>query len=1018
MMTDNLTRLDILEMIKNHQLTSKEGLQLLKGLKHDNSNDGGFKKEELRGLDESSINAATTSNVQQSQAIAIIGMSGKFPDANDVNEFWDNLMAGKDSVREIPETRWSIGEFYDSDAQVPQKSYSKRGGFLSDIELFDPLFFKISPREAQLMDPQQRLFLQEAWRALEDAGYSPLAVEKKKCGVFVGCSGGDYQDNLRESQAQHESYSFMGNAVSILAARISYVLNLRGPNIAVDTACSSSLVAIYLACESIRSGTSELALAGGVAISTTQEFYIGLSEIDMLSPDGKCYTFDHRANGLVPGEGVGVVVLKSLAAAKNDGNPIYGVIKGSGINQDGKTNGITAPSAPSQTALECEVYNQYHIHPDTISYVEAHGTGTQLGDPIEVHALTDAFRKYTGKTQYCAIGSVKTNIGHTLASAGVAGLIKLLLCLKHKKLVPSLHLEKENEHINFKDSPFYVNTGLKEWKTEQGIPRRAAINSFGFSGTNAHLVIEEYEMPPSFFSGQAYQIIVLSAKNEARLQAYAKKIINFLNPVLATEMAFDTGAVNDEAELCQQIQQDLLKVASEILKVRDNEINLDEAFSDYGFDTVSLTELSHQLNDKYFVSITPALLYEQVSLEAVAQYLYDQSQDQTSLKENTFNRQANLSLADMSYTLQVGREAMTERLAMVVSSLDEVRDKLTQYIQGQTKIENCYRGNVKTSKVQAQLLIEGEEGRDFIKSIIKNKKLTKLAQMWVFGIDIDWHLLYPDQKPRRISLPTYPFAKERYWVPVSEPNLQVVDKQEKIAKRQPLVGSNMPTPVKKYHQEATVPQPTVTIPLQPPADEGQVLAKLQQDLLTMASTISKVSVNEIDLSEDIGEYGFDSISFTEFANQISDKYQLDITRAILFEYPSVGAFSEFLCQEYQAHLLDYYIDSLKAVSPPPETAEVADVEGDKLKILLEKLQQDLLSMASTISKVSVNNIDLSEDIGEYGFDSISFTEFANQISDKYRLDITRALLFKYPSVGACSEFLCQEYQAHLLDYYT
>ncbi|MEK1831002.1 polyketide synthase [Priestia megaterium] len=272
---------------------------------------------------------------------------------------------------------------------------------------------------------------------------------------------------------------------------MSYLLNLKGPSISINTACSSSLVALHLACESIHNRTSEMALAGGVSIMNTPDSYILTSQAGMLSADGRCRAFDQRANGFVPSEGVGIVMLKSLEAALEDGDHIYGVITGSGINQDGKTNGITAPSAPSQTALEQEVYDRYEINPETISYVETHGTGTKLGDPIEIDALTDGFRKYTTQTQYCAVGSVKTNIGHTLAAAGVAGLIKVLLCMKYQTLVPSIHYEKQNEHINFKDSPFYVNTETKPWKAEEGTPRTAAISSFGFSGTNAHVVIRE-----------------------------------------------------------------------------------------------------------------------------------------------------------------------------------------------------------------------------------------------------------------------------------------------------------------------------------------------------------------------------------------------------------------------------------------------------------------------------------------------------------------------------------------------
>ncbi len=460
--------------------------------------------------------------------IAIVGVSCRFPDADNAEEFWCNLESGRDSVKEI--TRWDDSEYYDPHRKDVNKGYCKWMGGMDGIDSFDPLFFNISPKEAELMDPQQRIFLMETWRALEDAGYSDKELADKKCGVFVGCGPGDYDGLLEKYGVAPEAYAFMGNDESILAARASYFLNLKGPSVAVNTACSSSLVAIHLACESIMCGTSEIAVAGGVALLVTPRLYILGSRAGMLSPDGKCKAFDNSANGFVPGEGVGVVVLKSLEDALKDGNHIYGVIKGTGINQDGKTNGITAPSAPSQTALELEVYRKYGINPANISYIEAHGTGTKLGDPIEITALTDSFGKYTQDKQFCAIGSVKTNIGHALPAAGVAGLIKVLMCLKYKKLVPSLHLKKENEHINFKDSPFYVNTVLCDWKCESGRLRQAAISSFGFSGTNSHIVVEEAPVQevPKDEEGDAYHLFLVSAKTHKSYTYRLEELLEWL----------------------------------------------------------------------------------------------------------------------------------------------------------------------------------------------------------------------------------------------------------------------------------------------------------------------------------------------------------------------------------------------------------------------------------------------------------------------------------------------------------
>ena len=361
------------------------------------------------------------------QDVAIIGIAGRFPGARNVNEFWQNLAAGKSSIVEVPKERWDINAYYDADHRVLDKTHCRWGGFLSDIDQFDPVFFNLSGREAQLTDPQQRLFLEESWTALEDAGYATERIANSRCGVFVGVGQSDYLDKMIEEGLEREAQSFWGNDPSVLTARLSYFLNLKGATMAINSACSSSLVAIHLACQSILSGESELAIAGGAFLRTLPTFHIMNSNAAMLSPDGKCMTFDNRANGFVPGEGIGVLVLKRLQNALDDGDHIYGVIRSSGTNQDGRTNGITAPSTISQTDLELAVYRKGNIHPETISLIEAHGTGTKLGDPIEIEALTNAFRKFTEKKQYCAIGSVKTNIGHSVAAAGVAGVMKVLL---------------------------------------------------------------------------------------------------------------------------------------------------------------------------------------------------------------------------------------------------------------------------------------------------------------------------------------------------------------------------------------------------------------------------------------------------------------------------------------------------------------------------------------------------------------------------------------------------------------
>ncbi|EMB63048.1 beta-ketoacyl synthase N-terminal-like domain-containing protein, partial [Streptococcus mutans] len=444
--------------------------------------------EKKEGID---VKKTENNNSKERDGIAVIGMSGRFPGAKNLSEFWDNLCQGVCSISEIPKERWDNSKYYETDITVPNKTYCNRGGFLTGIDEFDPLFFNISPLEAEYMDPQQRIFLEESWKALENAGYAGDSLSNIKCGVFVGTTQGDYSKKMSEVNQNNTAEAFAGMSSSILAARISYFLNLKGPSISIDTACSSSLVAIHQACQSIINGESDMTLVGGIRIMLTPELFLQTSKMQMLSKSGVCRPFDRDADGTILSEGVGIIVLKSLQKAIEDGDYIYGVIKNSGVNQDGKTNGITAPSAQSQTDLELEVYKKGNIDPKDITFIETHGTGTKLGDPIEVKALTESFRKYTLKRQFCAIGSVKSNIGHTTMCAGVASMIKMLLCLQHKKIVPTVNFEISNNLINFKDSPFYVADKLQDWKVSENEKRIGAVSAFGMSGTNCHIVVEE-----------------------------------------------------------------------------------------------------------------------------------------------------------------------------------------------------------------------------------------------------------------------------------------------------------------------------------------------------------------------------------------------------------------------------------------------------------------------------------------------------------------------------------------------
>ncbi|HSI47392.1 MAG TPA: SDR family NAD(P)-dependent oxidoreductase, partial [Ideonella sp.] len=545
--------------------------------------------------------------------------------------------------------------------------YSKWGGFIEGVDQFDPLFFNISPREAELMDPQERLFLQCVHATLEDAGYTrETAAPDQNVGVFVGVMYEEYQLYGAQEQARGHKLAVFNSPASI-ANRISYYCNFSGPSLALDTMCSSSLTAIHLACQSLRQGNCTVAVAGGVNVSVHPNKYLMLAQGKFISGKGRCESFGEGGEGYVPGEGVGAILLKPLAQAQADGDHIYGVIKASAINHGGKTNGYTVPNPNAQAKVIERALRDGGIDARDISYIEAHGTGTSLGDPIEIAGLAKAFSQWTQDKQYCAIGSAKSNIGHCESAAGIAGVTKVLLQLKHRQIAPSLHSAVLNPNIDFEGTPFVVQQALTDWPrparevggTLTEGKRIAGISSFGAGGANAHVVIEEYSAAQDQRTDQGPALIVLSARNEERLN--------------------------------EQVQQ-----------LRD-----------------------------------------------------------------AIESDATIHLADLAYTLQVGREAMEERLGLVVNSVEELKQKLSEHLEGQTGVDELYRGQVKPNKEALAGLSGDEDIGTAVEAWIAKGKHGKLLDVWVKGMAVDWNRLHGDKRPQRISLPTYPFARERYWVQTS-----------------------------------------------------------------------------------------------------------------------------------------------------------------------------------------------------------------------------------------------------------
>jgi len=639
------------------------------------------------------------------EPIAIVGLSGRYPEAPNLDIYWENLKSGKDCITEVPISRWDWREYYSEDRRQEGHHFSKWGGFIEGVDEFDPRFFNISPLEAEYIDPQERLFLQHVWMAVEDAGLTRASLQiahdadmPGQVGVYAGVMYSEYQLFGAEASMRGKRKGVAGSFASI-ANRVSYVLNLHGPSMTLDTMCSSSLTAIHIACQDLKQGRTDAAIAGGVNISIHPSKYLVLSAGQFISSEGHCQSFGEGGDGYIPGEGVGVVVLKRLSDAERDGHHIYGLIKGSALNHGGKTNGYSVPNPQAQTSAINRALAEAQIDPRHISYIEAHGTGTKLGDPIEISALTKAFyqsstdgipAKNTPEIGYCLIGSAKSNIGHCESAAGIAGLTKILLQLQHKKIAPSLHSSKLNPYIDFNATPFIVNQELTDWNTTQidgtVVPRIAGISSFGAGGSNAHIIIEDYvadKINEPIADAQDSTIILLSARTATQLQQKSEALLSFL---------------------------------------RGKNLSID--------------------------------------------------------------------LPSLSYTLQVGREAMDERMAIIVKSVAHLADKLQAFINGDDAIADLYRGRVETDTDGISTISQDDDMSEAIDKWITRKKFSKLLEFWVKGLWLDWNSFYVN-KPKLISLPTYPFARERYWISDLEGEKRVASGAVIAGALHPLVHKNI-----------------------------------------------------------------------------------------------------------------------------------------------------------------------------------------------------------------------------------
>ncbi|WP_434739716.1 SDR family NAD(P)-dependent oxidoreductase [Micromonospora sp. SH-82] len=556
-------------------------------------------------------------------AVAVVGLAGRYPGAADVAEFWQVLADGRDAVTEVPADRWDHSEVFDPVKGTPGRTYARWGGFLTGVDRFAPAFFGVSRRDAERMDPQERLFLTTSWHALQDAGHPPESLGGETVGVYVGVMWNHYQ--LVGGAPDGVAPTAMHCAV---ANRVSHTFDLTGPSLAVDTACSSSLTAVHLAVAAIRRGECTMAVAGGVNVTVHPQKYLQLAQGQWLSTDGRCRAFGRDGTGYTPGEGVGAVVLKPLSRAVADGDHVYGVIRATSVNHTGRTAGATVPSPQSQAALIRRALADARWDPATLGYVEAHGTGTALGDPIEVEGLRQAFQGGVVPTGSCAIGSVKSNIGHLEGAAGVAGLTKVLLQMRHRHLVASLHADELNPHIDFDDAPVRVQRVGEPWTVPEGGTRRAGVSAFGAGGTNAHVLVEEFvPAPRTVPTGPA--LVVLSARTASDLRRYAA--------VVAAGLPNGTTAVQAVADR---------------LGVPASALDPGSTLGDLGLTAADLVGL--------------------VGVDGLADLT-----DRTRLDAI----EVDSGVADIAFTTQVGRTPMPVRLAVVAGTVAELRAALHGYAE-------------------------------------------------------------------------------------------------------------------------------------------------------------------------------------------------------------------------------------------------------------------------------------------------------------------------------------------------
>lgn len=867
--------------------------------------------------------------------IAIVGMAGRFPEARDINQFWQNIKNGKECI-----TFFSDDELRKSgisENSIKDDSYVKASGILQDIEMFDAPFFNITPREAELTDPQHRIFLECVWEALENAGHAPEKYDGI-IGVFGGTSMNTYLlNNISKTDAMELAgiYPIMiGNAKDFLCTRVAYKLNLKGPCMTVQSACSTSLVSVHMACQSLLNGECDMAIAGGVAARVPQNAGYKYQDGGILSPDGHCRAFDKDAKGTVAGNGAGVVILKLLRNAIKDKNSIYAVIKGTAVNNDGALKvGFTAPSVEGQAKVIQEALSVANVSADSIGYIETHGTGTQLGDPIEISALSQVFQRSTDKKNFCPIGSVKCNIGHLDVASGVTGLIKTAIMLEKQMIPPSINYKSPNPNLDIENSPFFVNTKLREWKSNEKA-RRATVSSFGLGGTNACIVLEEAldngqkKNRVEMIDKNEWSLIPISARTPDSFEKMREKFLNHFkeNPeVMIGDVAYTLSMGRREFDyrfycICKDTDEFVDYMShSNIDRNNWSKIENKERLTVFllpELETLDNEAIKDLYNcEKNFRDILEkcfGVIDENLGLLLNDVLFQDGIQERLNEKDKKL----------IQFSLQYALTAFFLKIGIVANMFagNEIGAYVTLCVQNKLTLEEAVLSisNDSSNKVVHLLESEGDfikiESQEDVKKIktifnanrekscsvivmgsnylseelavkeyslfytlnCRKQKISGMAHflnlvgcLWIKGFSINWNVLNEYSQCKRIHLPTYCFERKKYWIEANPSNLNVSSSVEIECKNKNAEGKKNVVKI-----------------------EG--LKELKSCLKNLLC--NSIGVDRVDDNDDICELCGDSFEVLQLNNEIKEQFNLKMPLKNIIENNTVNKLSENMWQ--------------------------------------------------------------------------------------------------------------------------